>query len=79
MMALVATMKLTAVFKKVPDGYATSAEGLPGANTRAETLEEARENLAEAVSLVREVSRRTAEESLERAEVMREKLVLPPA
>jgi len=38
-------MKLTAVFKKVPEGYIGWVEELPGANTQGKTLEEARENL----------------------------------
>ncbi len=50
-------MELTAVFKKVPEGYIGWVEELPGANTQGETLEEARENLQEAIRLV---SRRIA-------------------
>jgi predicted RNase H-like HicB family nuclease len=42
-------MKWTAVFEKVPEGYVAFIEELPGANTQAQTLEEARENLREAV------------------------------
>ncbi len=45
-------MHFTAVFKKVPDGSVGFVEELPGANTQAETLEEARAALAEAVQLV---------------------------
>jgi len=45
-------MKLTAVFKKFPEGYAAFVEELPGANTQGKTLEEARRNLAEAVELL---------------------------
>jgi hypothetical protein len=45
-------VKLTAVFEKVPEGYIGFVEGLPGANTQAPTLEEACENLSEAVGLV---------------------------
>ena len=44
------TMQLTAVFEKVPEGYIAFVEELPGANTQGDTLEEARENLREAVS-----------------------------
>jgi predicted RNase H-like HicB family nuclease len=42
-------MDLTAVFVKVPEGYVAFVEELPGANTQGETLEEARENLQEAL------------------------------
>jgi len=36
----------------VPEGYIGFVEELPGANTQADTLEEARANLTEAVTLV---------------------------
>ncbi|MEQ1949143.1 MAG: type II toxin-antitoxin system HicB family antitoxin [Bryobacteraceae bacterium] len=50
-------MHLTAVFRKVPEGYIGFVEELPGANTQGETLDEARENLKEAVALVLEANR----------------------
>jgi predicted RNase H-like HicB family nuclease len=50
-------MRLTALFQKVPEGYIGFVEELPGANTQGRTLEEARENLAEAVELVLEANR----------------------
>ncbi len=49
-------MKLTAVFQKVREGYIGFVEELPGANTQARTLKEARANLVEAVELVLEES-----------------------
>ena len=64
--------KFTAVFRKVPDGYVGFVEELPGANTQGATLEEARENLQEAVSLVLDANRALAEEELADAEVIRE-------
>jgi predicted RNase H-like HicB family nuclease len=70
-------MKLTAVFMKVPEGYAAFIEELPGANTQAETLEQARENLHEAVALGLDANRTLAEQSLEGATVVRETFVLP--
>ena len=57
-------MQLTAVFQKVPEGYIGFVEELPGANTQGSTLEEARANLAEAVSLVMDANRLLAEESI---------------
>ena len=54
-------MKLTAVFEQVPEGYIGFVEELPGANSQGATLEDARENLAEAVELVLELDRRLAE------------------
>ncbi|HEX3654298.1 MAG TPA: type II toxin-antitoxin system HicB family antitoxin [Pirellulales bacterium] len=54
-------MKLTAVFQQVPEGYLAFVEELPGANTQGATLDEARENLREAVELVLEANRELAE------------------
>ena len=42
-------IKLTAVSRKFPEGYAAFVEEVPGANTQGATLEEARANLKEAV------------------------------
>jgi predicted RNase H-like HicB family nuclease len=39
---------------KVPEGYIGFVEELPGANTQGHTLEEASENLKEAIALVLE-------------------------
>ena len=57
-------MKLTAVYIAVPEGYVGFVEELPGANTQGATLEEARENLKEAVQLVLDANRELAERSL---------------
>jgi predicted RNase H-like HicB family nuclease len=72
-------MSLTAVFLKVPEGYIAFVEELPGANTQGETLEDARENLTEAVTMVLDANRTLSAESLEGAEVIRETLILPAA
>ena len=69
-------MKLTAVFEKVPEGYIAFVEELPGANTQGESLQEARENLAEAVELVMEANRTLSEESLLGKIVIREPFIL---
>jgi predicted RNase H-like HicB family nuclease len=65
---------LTAVFQKVDEGYIGFVEELPGANTQAPTLEEARINLQEAITLVLEANRLLAEETLEGQDVIRESL-----
>lgn len=44
-------MELTAIFRKVPEGYIAWVEELPGANTQGATLAEARESLIEAVTM----------------------------
>lgn len=68
-------MEFTAVFEKVPEGYIAFVEELPGANTQGVTLEEARENLREAIALVLEANRVLAEESIQGRQVVKERLV----
>ena len=65
-------MSLTAVYMQVPEGYIAFVEELPGANTQGATLDEARENLQEAVALVLEANRELAEQSLTGQNVVRE-------
>jgi predicted RNase H-like HicB family nuclease len=64
----------TAVFREVPDGYIAFVEELPGANTQAPTLSEARESLREAVSLVVEANRELSRQETGTAKVIREPL-----
>ena len=64
---------------KVPEGYVAFIEELPGANTQGVTLDEARENLHKAVTLVLDANRAMAEESLEGTPVIREIFVLTAA
>jgi predicted RNase H-like HicB family nuclease len=68
-------MNLTAVCIEVPEGYIAFVEELPGANTQADSLEEARANLQEAVSLVLETNRELAERSTAGRTVTREPFV----
>jgi len=65
-------MQMTAVFMPVPEGFIGFVEELPGANTQGETLEEARDNLREAVLLVLEANRELAERAIGDKEVSRE-------
>lgn len=66
---------LTAVYKKCEDGgYIAFVEELPGANSQGDTLEEARENLREAVQLILEVNKASLEEDLKGADFIREPL-----
>lgn len=70
-------LELTAVFRKEPEGgYSAFTEELPGANTQGETLEEARDNLREAVQLVLESRRALLNEDLAGATVIRERMLL---
>lgn len=70
------TVEFTAIYREVPEGFVAFVEELPGANTQGATLEEARENLREAVALVLEANRALAEEDLGGATVIRESLRL---
>ena len=72
-------LTLTAVFRRFPEGYAAFVEELPGANTQGATLEEARANLAEAVTMVLQANRELSEEDLRGQEVIREPLLLGAA
>jgi predicted RNase H-like HicB family nuclease len=67
-------LTLNAVYLKVPEGYIGFVEELPGANTQGETLEEARENLMEAVELVIESNRTLIRETIKGQEVIHEKM-----
>ena len=57
------SVDLTAVFKSVPEGFIAFVEELPGANAQGATLEEARVNLQEAVTLVLQANREMAEKA----------------
>jgi len=72
-------LKLTKVFKKVPEGYIGFVEELPGANTQGDTLEEARANLEEAIALVLEANRTLTEELIKGEDVIREPISLSAA
>ncbi|MEQ8192244.1 MAG: type II toxin-antitoxin system HicB family antitoxin [Candidatus Eremiobacterota bacterium] len=49
--------KFTAIFEKIDNWWISYTEELPGANTQGETLQEARENLKEAIQLIIESNR----------------------
>ena len=72
-------LKLTAIYEKAEEGgYVGYVAELPGANTQGETIEETRENLKEAVSLLLECYREEAEKSLTKTS-MKEELILQVA
>jgi predicted RNase H-like HicB family nuclease len=69
-------MQFTAVYMQVPEGYIAFVEELPGANTQAATLEEAKENLQETVAMMLETNRELTEKSLTSQRVTRELLIV---
>jgi len=58
-------IELTAVFEPCDEGgYLAYIEEIPGINTQGETIEEAKENLADAINLMFEVRKPTSRFSL---------------
>ena len=70
------TNKYTAVFEQDGAWWIGYVEELPGANTQGKTLEEARENLKEAVQLVIEANRELAQREEKGKSVIREDLLV---
>ncbi len=69
-------MKLTAIFEQVGEWWLGYVEELPGANTQGKTLDEARENLREAVQLIIEVNRELLLEQIVGHKIIRESLTV---
>jgi predicted RNase H-like HicB family nuclease len=74
------TLTLTAVFEEVAEseggGFVAYVEELPGAITEGETLEEARENLQDAVNELLEANRLLASRSQVGHSVIRESITV---
>jgi len=73
--------KFTAVFEQDGNWWIGWVEELPGANTQGRTLDEARENLQEAVRLIidanRELARRETEDKRQLWELLDEQIAQP--
>ncbi len=70
--------KFTAVYERDGEWWIGFAEELPGANTQGRTLEEARENLVEAVQLVLQANREITRRETEGKNVIREEIFVTP-
>jgi predicted RNase H-like HicB family nuclease len=68
--------QFTAVFEQQGKWWIGYVEELPGANTQGRTLDEARENLKEAVELVLEANRELSKQETEGKTVIREELMV---
>jgi predicted RNase H-like HicB family nuclease len=68
--------QFTAIYERDREWWLSYVEELPGANTQGATLDEARENLKEAVSLILEANRELAEKELAGKDVVRESLLV---
>jgi predicted RNase H-like HicB family nuclease len=77
-----ATHTFTGVFIERDEWYIGYAEELPGANTQGKTLEEAEENLREAIELIlvanRELTERELAEKEHRGEISSSKVTRKP-
>jgi len=67
---------LTAVFEKYGSDYVAYIEEIPGVNTQGATIEEARENLKEALEMIISVRREIALEEQAGKEVIKEEIKL---
>ncbi len=68
--------RFTAIFQQEGKWWIGYVEELPGANTQGRTLEEARENLKEAVRLIIGANRKLARRETKGKSVIREELVV---
>lgn len=68
--------RFTAIFQKEGKWWVGYVEEMPGANTQGRTLEEARQNLREAVALIIAANRQMAERELVGKEAIREELLV---
>ncbi|MDD5643663.1 MAG: type II toxin-antitoxin system HicB family antitoxin, partial [Syntrophales bacterium] len=66
--------KFTAVFEQDGDWWIGYIEEIPGVNTQGRTIDEARENLKEAVKLIVEANRELARRETAGRAVIREEL-----
>ena len=69
--------RFSAVFERAGDWWIGFVEELPGANAQGRSIEEARENLREAVALILETNRELARRDTAGRDVLREELVIP--
>ncbi len=76
-------MVLTAVYEEVPEseggGYITYTEELPGAISEGDTLDEARENLRDAIQILLAANRELTGKPRRGQNVTREKIIVPVA
>jgi predicted RNase H-like HicB family nuclease len=71
-------MTFTAVFEEVPEseggGFMAYAEELPGAISEGDTIEEARENLRDAIELLLEANRELTGKRIPEKKVIKEQI-----
>ena len=76
-------LTFTAVFEEVSEaeggGFLAYAEELPGAITEGETLEEARDNLRDAIEILLEANRALAQQTQTGRNIIREQIAISAA
>ena len=76
-------MTVNAIFEEVPEseggGYLAYAEELPGAISEGDTLEEARENLRDAIELLLEANRELTGKPVQGKRITREQITVSVA
>lgn len=73
----VAINTFTAVFEKADEGgYCVFVEELPGAISQGDTIEEARENIKDAIQMILDVNRERALDGIDDSRVIREQIVI---
>lgn len=65
-----------AIYEKVSEGYIGYVEEIHGVNIQGKTLEEARENLKEALKLILETNREITRKHVGKAKVIREEITV---
>jgi predicted RNase H-like HicB family nuclease len=71
------TQTFTAVFEPAEEGgFVAFVEEVPGAISQGETLDEARENLREALALMLEVNRENALDGVNESRIVRETIAV---
>jgi predicted RNase H-like HicB family nuclease len=74
---LAVTQTFTAVYESAEEGgYVAFVEEVPGAISQGETLDEARENLKEALELMLEVNRERVLDGVDESRVVREPIAV---
>ena len=68
--------KFTAVFEQDGDLWIGYVEELPGANSQGSSLDEVRENLKEAISMVIEANRELTQQELNGRDVIKEEITV---
>jgi predicted RNase H-like HicB family nuclease len=69
-------VRYTAVYQRTDDWWAGWVEELPAANTQGRTLDEARENLRDAVTVLLEVNRELSRRDMGDGVIVREELLV---